>query len=171
MNTLLQRSGNLYKKLCVVILALMVMIVFTNTMLRYFFHSGIAQTEEILRYLFIWLSFLGIIAVYKQHGHICVTLLTERLSPKAAAGMAIVVNIMILTAFTVLITGSVSYMDESASMVGELTGLPYRYIILAILLASVCCFGFAARDLVRCLRTVTGRTPPSGNSHSDSEGA
>lgn len=170
MNTLLQRAGNLYKKLCVVILALMVVIVFTNTMLRYFFHSGIAQTEEILRYLFIWLSFLGIIAVYKQHGHICVTLLTERLSPKAAAGVAILVNIMILAAFAVLMTGSVGYMGESASMVGELTGLPYRYIILAILLASVCCFGFAIRDLLRSLRTATGHAQPSGNAPGDSEG-
>ena len=147
-------SGALYKKTCVVILALMVIIVFVNTMLRYFFHSGIAQNEEILRYLFIWLSFLGIVAVYKEGGHICVTLLTERLSPKGAAIMALCVNAMTLIAFGVLIAGSTGYMEESASMVGELTGLPYRCIIAAILLAAVACFCLNLRNLVTAWKAV-----------------
>jgi len=147
MSTFAKHSGALYKKTCVVILALMVIIVFVNTMLRYFFHSGIAQNEEILRYLFIWLSFLGIIAVYKEGGHICVTLLTERLSPRGAAAMALWVNAMSLIAFGVLIVGSAGYMEESASMVGELTGLPYRCIIAAILLAAVACFCLNLRNL------------------------
>ncbi len=154
MDALLRRSGDIYKKVCVVILALMVIIVFVNTMLRYFFHSGIAQNEEILRYLFIWLSFLGIVAVYKEHGHICVTLLTERLSPKAATAMSILVNLLTLIAFGVLIAGSAGYMEESASMVGELTGLPYRCIIAAILLAAIACFCLNARDLFHSLRAL-----------------
>lgn len=163
MNTFLKYSGALYKNICVVILAAMVIIVFVNTTLRYVFHTGIAENEEILRYLFIWLSFLGITAVYKEGGHICVTLVTERLAPKTGAIMAAVVHALTLAAFGVLIIGTIAYMEESASMVGELTGVPYRFIIAALLMAAVACFCMNVRNLlIACNTARSGRfTPPS----------
>lgn len=166
MNALMKYSAVLYKNICVVILAAMVVIVFVNTMLRYFFHTGIAENEEVLRYLFIWLSFLGIIAVYKEGGHISVTLVTERLTPKTGAMLAAAVHSMTLVGFGVLIVGSVAYMEESASMIGELTGVPYRFIIAAILLASVACFCMNARNLLVACRAVRsgGFSPASHKS-------
>ena len=162
MNAFLKHSGVLYKNICVVILAAMVIIVFVNTLLRYCFHTGIAENEEILRYLFVWLSFLGIIAVYKEGGHICVTLLTDRLTPKTGAMLAAAVHAMTLVAFGVLIAGSAAYMEESASMVGELTGVPYRFIIAAILLAAVACFCMNARNFLLACRAVrSGGFPPA----------
>lgn len=165
MNKLLEISGKAYKLLCVVILALMVLIVFTNTALRYLFHSGIVQGEEVLRYLFIWLTFLGIMAVYKEHGHICVTVLTDKLSPKAAAVMGFVVNLVSLLAFGILIYGSYAYMLESESTVGQLTGLPYRYIIAAILLAACVCFLLTVRDAAASMRHIAN--PPAPEPESD----
>lgn len=161
MNAFLKHFGALYKNICVIILAAMVVIVFVNTMLRYCFHTGIAENEELLRYLFVWLSFLGIIAVYREGGHICVTIVTERLKPKTSAMLAAAVHAMTLVAFGVLIVGSAAYMAESASMVGELTGVPYRFIIAAILLAAVVCFCMNARNLLMACRAVrSGGFPP-----------
>lgn len=160
-----EASGKAYKLLCVVILAVMVLIVFTNTVLRYLFHSGIVQGEEVLRYLFIWLTFLGIMAVYKEHGNICVTVLTDKLSPKAAAVMKAVVNVLSLFAFGVLIHGSYAYMEESESTVGQLTGLPYRYIIAAILLMACVCFLLTLRDTGVSLKEIAN--PPEPDVESD----
>lgn len=165
MNKLFAASGKAYKLLCVFILAMMVLIVFINTCLRYLFHSGIVQGEEILRYLFIWLSFLGIMAVYKERGHIAVTILTDRLSPRLAAVMSLIVNIVALCAFAILFQGSASYMEESESTVGQLTGLPYRYIITAILLAAGVCCLLTLRDLARSCRNIVH--PPAPEVKSD----
>lgn len=46
-------------------LAIMVVLVFGNVVLRYFFNSGITWSEEMSRYLFIWLTFLGAIGAFK----------------------------------------------------------------------------------------------------------
>ena len=43
----------------VVVLAAMVVMVFANVVLRYGFGSGITVSEEISRFLFVWLIFLG----------------------------------------------------------------------------------------------------------------
>jgi drug/metabolite transporter (DMT)-like permease len=40
-------------------LAVMVVLVFTNVVLRYALNSGIAVSEELSRWLFVWLTFLG----------------------------------------------------------------------------------------------------------------
>jgi len=43
------------------LLALMVVLVFGNVVLRYVFNSGITMSEELSRWLFVWLIFLGAI--------------------------------------------------------------------------------------------------------------
>ena len=62
---MLQKLINQYCRflsfLMVVALALMVVLVFGNVVLRYAFNSGITVSEELSRWLFVWLTFLGAI--------------------------------------------------------------------------------------------------------------
>ena len=44
-----------------VCLAVMVVLVFGNVALRYIFNSGITMSEELSRWLLVWLTFLGAI--------------------------------------------------------------------------------------------------------------
>ena len=51
----------------VICLALMVFMVFGNVVMRYAFNSGITVSEELSRWLFLWLIFLGAsVAVHEQ---------------------------------------------------------------------------------------------------------
>ena len=60
-------------------LALMVILVFGNVVLRYGFNSGITVSEELSRWLFVWLTFLGAIVALKEHGHLGSDMLVSRL--------------------------------------------------------------------------------------------
>ncbi|MES2943327.1 MAG: TRAP transporter small permease [Pseudomonadota bacterium] len=51
-------------------LALMVVLVFTNVVLRYAFNSGISVSEELSRWLFVWLTFLGAIVALHERAHL-----------------------------------------------------------------------------------------------------
>jgi TRAP-type C4-dicarboxylate transport system permease small subunit len=51
-------------------LAVMVVLVFDNVVLRYGFNLGITVSEEISRWLFVWLTFLGAIVAMREHGHL-----------------------------------------------------------------------------------------------------
>jgi TRAP-type C4-dicarboxylate transport system permease small subunit len=61
---------NILKALMVVSLALMCILVFLNVVLRYGFNSNILVTEELARYLFVWLIFLGSISAFSRNHHI-----------------------------------------------------------------------------------------------------
>ena len=66
-------------------LALMVVLVFGNVVLRYGFNSGIAVSEEVSRYLFIWLTFIGAVIAVHEHAHLGVDTLAQRAAEERQA--------------------------------------------------------------------------------------
>jgi len=71
----------LLKVLIVACLALMVLLVFGNVVLRYVFNSGIAVSEEISRWLMVWLTFLGAVVALREHAHLGIDTLVRALPP------------------------------------------------------------------------------------------
>ena len=72
----------LLKVAIAICLATMVVLVFTNVVLRYLFNSGIATSEELSRWLLVWLTFLGAIVALRQHAHLGVDTLVHALPPR-----------------------------------------------------------------------------------------
>ncbi|EYC51079.1 C4-dicarboxylate ABC transporter permease [Hylemonella gracilis str. Niagara R] len=65
--------------LMVLCLGLMVLMVFGNVVLRYGFNSGITVSEELSRWLFVWMTFLGAVVGVIQHAHLGTDALISRL--------------------------------------------------------------------------------------------
>ena len=62
-------------------LAVMVVLVFGNVVMRYGFNSGITLSEELSRWLFVWMTFMGAIIALKEHGHLGTDMLVGKLGP------------------------------------------------------------------------------------------
>jgi TRAP-type transport system small permease protein len=63
----------------VVCLFAMVVMVFGNVVMRYAFNSGIQIGEEMSRYAFIWLTYLGAMVAMREGGHLGVDTLFKHL--------------------------------------------------------------------------------------------
>jgi TRAP-type transport system small permease protein len=63
----------------VVCLFAMVVMVFGNVVMRYAFNSGIQIGEELSRYAFIWLTYLGAMVAMREGGHLGVDTLFKHL--------------------------------------------------------------------------------------------
>ncbi|MFN3440290.1 MAG: TRAP transporter small permease [Acidovorax sp.] len=81
LNALIDRCCRWINILIALALAVMVVMVFGNVVLRYAFNSGIAVSEEVSRWLFVWITFLGAIVAVKEHGHLGTDILLTRLPP------------------------------------------------------------------------------------------
>src|ERR687897_1897530 len=79
MQMIVEGYFKLLKVLIALFLAIMVVLVFGNVVLRYGFNSGITVSEEVSRWLFVWLTFLGAIVALREHGHLGVDMLVRRL--------------------------------------------------------------------------------------------
>jgi len=62
-------------------LAVMVVLVFGNVFMRYAFNSGFTVSEELSRWLFVWLTFLGAVVALRKNGHLGTDMLVGRLGP------------------------------------------------------------------------------------------
>ena len=72
-------------------LAVMVVLVFGNVVMRYGFNSGITLSEELSRWLFVWMTFMGAVVALREHGHLGTDMLLSRLGPlgkKCCLGLA-----------------------------------------------------------------------------------
>lgn len=80
---MLQKPIDLFYKLLeflvVVCLVAMVIMVFGNVVLRYGFNSGIDVSDELSRYAFIWLTYLGAMLAMREGGHLGVDTLIRHL--------------------------------------------------------------------------------------------
>lgn len=87
-------------------LAVMVVLVFGNVVLRYGFNSGITVSEELSRWLFVWLTFLGAVVALKEHGHLGSDMLVSRLPPMGKRVCLVVGQILMLYMTWLLLKGS-----------------------------------------------------------------
>lgn len=65
--------------LVVACMVAMVIMVFGNVVLRYGFNSGITVSDEMSRYCFIWLTYIGAMIAMREHGHLGVDTLVKHL--------------------------------------------------------------------------------------------
>jgi TRAP-type transport system small permease protein len=69
----------LLELLIVVAMVAMVVMVFGNVVLRYGFNSGITVSDEMSRYCFIWLTYIGAMVAMREGGHLGVDTLVKHL--------------------------------------------------------------------------------------------
>ena len=62
-------------------LALMVVLVFGNVFMRYAFNSGFTLSEELSRWLFVWLTFMGAVVALCSKSHLGTDMLVGKLGP------------------------------------------------------------------------------------------
>ena len=103
---LLDAYCGLLKVAIALCLAAMVVLVFSNVVLRYVFNSGIAMSEELSRWLLVWLTFLGAIVALRQHAHLGVDTLVRALPPRGRFICFIVSYALMLYADWLLTLGS-----------------------------------------------------------------
>jgi TRAP-type transport system small permease protein len=124
-------------------LAFMVVLVFGNVVLRYGFNSGITVSEEVSRWLFVWMTFLGAVVALKEHSHLGSDMLVSRL-PRAGKRLCLVLGQLLMLYVTWLIfKGSLDQTRINWDATAPVTGLP-----LAIVYASGVVFAVSAAVLL-----------------------
>ena len=63
-------DANLEKYCCVVLMSVMTVIIFVQVVARYVFQNSLSWSEELARYIFIWLVYLGISYGCQMRKHI-----------------------------------------------------------------------------------------------------
>jgi TRAP-type C4-dicarboxylate transport system permease small subunit len=116
----------------------MVVLVFGNVMLRYGFNSGITLSEELSRWLFVWMTFLGAIVALRKHEHLGTDMLIGRLGPKSKKICMGISQLLMMFICVLLFKGAyeqavINWTSTSAVMEASLSWVYFPGIIFAVL--------------------------------------
>jgi TRAP-type C4-dicarboxylate transport system permease small subunit len=123
-------------------LAVMVVLVFGNVVLRYGFNSGITVSEELSRWLFVWMVFLGAIVAMRRRAHLGMDSIVERLPEAGKKACFAVSHLLMLLCVWLVLKGSwqqtLINLDVRAPATGLSSGLFYGIgIVFAVSAAAI----------------------------------
>lgn len=119
--------------ICVVLMSLMTLLIFIQVIMRYVFSASLSWSEELARYLFIWLIYLGISYGCKIMKHIKIDA-ALMLFPKKIRPVIMIVGDVIFFAFAIYITVTgfqLCGMQIQLSKSSPAMQLPLQYVYAA----------------------------------------
>lgn len=136
----------------------MVIMVATNVVLRYGFNSGLNLSEEMSRYFFVWLTFVGAVLAFKDHGHIGVETVVRLFGRRGRLICMLITNLIILMTAVVFFHGTYVQHPINASMTAAVVGLSMIWVYGIGYFTSL---GIGLIALFRILEILTGRVSDS----------
>ena len=137
-------------------MVLMILNVFYDVVMRYFFRAGSIGMQEMEWHLFSVIILLGISYTLKEDGHVRVDLIYDTLTDKKKAMINMVGVVLFILPISLLIgVGSIDYVVEafqSGEQSGDPGGLTNRWIVkslipLSFFLLIITSIGFFIRNL------------------------
>ena len=123
MNRLLAAYCQALDAVCAALMASMVVLVFGNVLLRYLFNTGWLISEEISRWLFVWMVFMGAVVVMRERGHMGTDMVIVRLPAKAQRLCLVVAQLIMIYITWLMLTGSWSQVLVNRETEAPVSGL------------------------------------------------
>ncbi len=136
----------------VIMLSLMVIMVFGNVVLRYGFNDGIISSEELSRYLFIWITFLGAIVTLRDNAHLGLDSLVRRLGLRGKKLAFALSNLLMLGCCVLMFYGTFKQHGINATTRSPVLEIPMSWVYGVGYLTSVAMGLMIAAKLVALAR-------------------
>lgn len=154
MTRVVDRFFKALEVILVFLLAAMVVMVFGNVVLRYLFDSGIDVSEELSRYFFVWLTFIGAVVVAREHSHLGVDSLVRLFGRRGRKICVALSDGLVLICCIVFFWGTLQKEAINASSVAPITGLPMSFVFGVGYFTSL---GIGVMTAIRFARTLMNR--------------
>lgn len=118
--------------LLIVFSSAMVISTFLQVIFRYLLNHPLFWSEELSRYCFVWIVFVGAAIATKQGAHIGVDYLVKKLPSRFKNYLRIAINILIISFLVIIIIQSILVVIVNMSQYSPAIRIPMGLIYLAI---------------------------------------
>ena len=133
-----QKSSGILKQplemsLCVILVAI-VLVTFLQVLFRYIFHLSLAWSEELAKYLFLWLASLAAAYAFKTKSHFALRFLVDRFGKRLQRITETLVAFIVSGFLAIFIWKSVEYTIGMAKQVSPSIqmsmAIPYSSVVV-----------------------------------------
>lgn len=135
-------------------LAVMLVLVFGNVVLRYALNTGISVSDELSRLLFVWMVFLGAALALFERSHLGVDTLVHNLPRTGRMVCFALSNLLMLYATWLLATGTWKQFEINLGTTSPVMGISQGWFFAPLLVFAAISAGWFS---LMILRTLSGR--------------
>ena len=132
------------------LLAVMFLITFWQIIARFIPGDSTVWSEEVARFIFVWIVFLGAAALTRDEEHIRIAALTDRLGPTSSRIVRILSGFLIIP-FVIYMTWS-AYLNtvrQWNTFAPTVDWMRLGYVYLSLLLSGLIMLLYLVRNLIR----------------------
>ncbi len=134
-------------------LSAMFLILLAQVIMRYVFSRPLTWSEEAARFIFVYVSFIGISYAYRQKGHIRMEVVVNLFPQAVRRGLVVLINLGTIALFCYMIPFSFRFIGIQAGVKATATHIPMSIVYTALPLGmALSC----VRLLISSLRIVWG---------------
>lgn len=115
----------------------MVGITLMQVVLRYVFNAPVRWSEELARYVFVWITFIGLYLAWRKGAHLGLDLLPYMVGPSAARLLALLSEAIVLATLVWAVSTSGRLLTISLNQGSAVLGLPMIYVYSAFLVGAI----------------------------------
>lgn len=158
MTRLLDYGFKALQVLMVLLLAAMVVMVFGNVVLRYLFDSGIDVSEELSRFFFVWLTFVGAVVVARDNAHLGIETLVIHLGVGGRKTCMVISDLFVVLCCAIFFWGTWQQAGINASNIAPITGISMLWVYGIGFFTAI---GIGLMAIARLVRLATGTLDPA----------
>lgn len=149
------------KIMLVLIFSILVIDVFWQVFARYSIGKPNAFTEELARYLLIWLAILGTAYVRGYKGQMAIDYLYNKLSPKKQQNLSLFIEFaIILFALMIMVVGGINlmYITLKLGQISPALNIPIGYVYSVVPLSGLLIIFYSVYHCFHLLKNKKGDT-------------
>ncbi len=156
---LFKHGEGVVNALLVVLMSVMFISVCLQVFFRYVLESPLSWSEELARYAFVWISFLGAAMALGKRLHFGIDYLVNKFPPRLRAGVELITNCAILVFVLVLVVKG--FQTATTARFSHSAGLNLRMDIVfdAIPVSGLIMAYYLIRQIIDDIRTMVSSQP------------
>jgi len=151
---------DLIEFLLVCLMVALCTVIFIGVYTRYVMGEAVPWSDEVARYLFIWMAFLGAAVAVRRRAHYVVHLIVDRLADKAKFTTGILCWVVVMGFSVFLIIQGLRVMEGVSVQVSPALELTLSWVFLAVPVNGVLSFLYASVHLWQAIQAEEKRGKP-----------
>ena len=144
----MQKLNTAIKYVLVVMIGVMFIVTTTQVILRYCFNTGLSWSEELVRFIFVWATFLGGAIGVKEHIHIGVDVLVNLLPPHLRRFADTLVYLIVFAFGLFLICAGTPVVTMTHSQLSPAIMMPMSWVYIAIPVSGFFVMVYSVAEIV-----------------------
>ncbi|WP_461206220.1 TRAP transporter small permease [Clostridium sp. DL1XJH146] len=157
MKKLAQKLYKIEDAILIACLGIMGLVLFFQVVMRFVFDSPLMWSEELVRFIQIWIAFLGIGYGIRAESHISMVIVYNKFSEKMQQVISIISNIFILGCFLVFIPHAYNFVEMQHNIASSAMGIKMSIVYIPVVIGSVVYIFYCIADSVSRMKILLNR--------------